>query len=125
MKFVEVSRPQFLLEWASGNYMMMQDGWDYYPTAADVLYNSFYGPLDGSLSFYDDAAVNAALRGACATIDDAARLAALQSIDATIGADVPVAPIAYFNRTVVCSARLREAVLSQMDRFDFTRVRIE
>jgi len=103
----------------------MQDGWNWYPTAADVLYNGFYGPLDGSLSLYDDPAVNAALRRACATLDDAARLAALQSIDATIAAAVPVTPIAYFNRTVVCSARLREAVLSQMNVFDFTRVWIE
>ena len=59
------------------------------------------------------------------TLDDAARVAAFQSIDATIAADVPVTPIAYFNRTVVCSARLHEAVLSPMDLFDFTGVWIE
>jgi len=52
-------------------------------------------------------------------------VAAFQSIDATIAADVPVTPIAYFNRTVVCSARLHEAVLSPMNLFDFTRVWIE
>ena len=125
LKFVEVSQKQFLPRWDSGDYMMMQDGWNWYPTAADVLYNGFYGPLDGSLSLYDDPAVNVALRRACATRDDAARMAALQSIDATIGADVPVTPIAYFNRTAVCSARLHEAVLSQMNVFDFTRVWIE
>ena len=123
--FTQVSQAQFLTRWDSGDYMMMQDGWNWYPTAADVLYNGFYGPLDGSLSLYDDPAVNASLRRACATLDDAARLAALQSIDATIAAAVPVTPIAYFNRTVVCSARLREAVLSQMNVFDFTRVWIE
>ena len=125
LKFVEVSQKQFLPRWDSGDYMMMQDGWNWYPTAADVLYNGFYGPLDGSLSLYDDPAVNVALRRACATRDDAARMAALQSIDATIAADVPVTPIAYFNRTAVCSARLHEAVLSQMNVFDFTRVWIE
>ena len=125
VKFVEVSRAEFLPAWASGNYMMLQDGWDTYPTAAAVLYGSFYGPLDGSLSFYDDPAVNVALRRAAATLDNAARLAAFESIDATIGAAVPVSPVACFSRTVVCSARLHDAVLSLMDRFDFTRVWIE
>ena len=49
-----------------------------------------------------------------------------QAVPTTFAADIQsTAPIAYFNRTVVCSARLREAVLSQMDRFDFTRVSIE
>ena len=85
----------------------------------------FDGALDGSASFYDDPAVNASLRQACATLDDAARLAAFESIDATLAAAAPVAPVGYFSRTVVCSARLHDAVLSPMDLFDFTRVSIE
>ena len=125
VRFVEVSRAQFWPRWQSGRFMMCQDGWNWYPTAAGALYNSFYGPLDGSGSFYDDAAVNASLRQANETLDDAARLAAIQSINATIAPDVPVTPIAYFSRTAVCSARLHEAVLSPLDLFDFTRVWIE
>ena len=42
-----------------------------------------------------------------------------------IAADAPVTPIGYIKRTVVCSARLHEAVLSPMTLFDFTRVWIE
>ena len=122
VRFIEVSRAQFWPKWQSGKFMMCQDGWNWYPTAAGALYNSFYGPLDESGSFYDDAAVNASLRQANETLDDAARLAAFQSINATIAPDVPVTPIAYFSRTAVCSARLHEAVLSPMNLFDFTRV---
>ena len=125
VKFVEVSQARFWSKWLSGKYMMCQDGWTYYPTAAGLLYDCFSGARDASASFFDDAAVNASLREACATGDDAARLAAFKSIDATIGAASPVAPIAYFSRAVVCSARLHDAVLSQMDLFDFSRVRIE
>jgi peptide/nickel transport system substrate-binding protein/oligopeptide transport system substrate-binding protein len=125
LKLVEVSPAQFWPKWESGKFMMCQDGWTYYPTAAGVLYDLFYGPLNGSGSFYDDTAVNVALRQACATTDDAARLAAFRSIDATVAAAAPVAPITYFSRTVVCSARLHDAVLSQMDLFDFSRVSIE
>ena len=127
VRFVEVSQAQFWSRWESGKFMMCQDGRSpaVAPTAADTLYNVFYGPLSESGAFYDDPTVTAALRLACETLDDAARVAALRSVDATIAADVPVTPIAYFNRTVVCSARLHEAVLSQMDWFDFTRVWME
>ena len=103
--------------------MMFQHGWmDDVPTADNVLYNLFYGPLDGSDSFYDDPAVNASLRRARATRTTSARVAAFESIDATIGADAPVTPVAYITRSVVCSARLHEAVLSPMNLFDFARV---
>ena len=116
---------QFLPKWYSGKYMMCQDGSDFTSPAAGGLYNLFSGAENGSLSFYDDPAVNASLRQACETLDDAARVAAFKSIDATIAADAPVTPIGYIKRTVVCSARLHEAALSPMTLFDFTRVWIE
>ena len=120
---VEASYEQFYAKWNSGTFMMFQEGWtDDVPTADNVLYNLFYGPLDGSDSFYDDPAVNASLRRARATRNTAARVTAFESIDATIGADAPVTPVAYITRSVVCSARLHEAVLSPMNLFDFTRV---
>ena len=126
LRFVEVSPAEFWPKWESGELMTSQVGWvDDVPTADNLLYNLFYGPLHGSPVIYSDPAVNASLRRARETIDDAARLAAFQSIDATVGADAPVAPIAYMNRTVVCSARLHEAVLSPMNLFDFARVWIE
>jgi ABC-type transport system substrate-binding protein len=126
LRFVEVSPAEFWPKWESGELMTSQVGWvDDVPTADNLLYNLFYGPLHGSAVIYSDPAVNASLRRARETIDDAARLAAFQSIDATVGADAPVAPIAYMNRTVVCSARLHEAVLSPMNLFDFARVWIE
>jgi ABC-type transport system substrate-binding protein len=103
--------------------MTSPEGWiDDYPAANDVLYNLFYGPLNGAGSSYDNPAVNAALLAARSTLDDATRVAAFQSIDATVAADVPVTPVAYMGRTVVCSARLHDAVLSPMNLFDFTRV---
>ncbi len=52
-------------------------------------------------------------------------MAAYQGVDATIAAAAPVAPIGYWPRDVVCSARLHDAVLSPMLQFDFTRVWIE
>ena len=126
VKLVKVSQAQFWGKWYSGKFMTFQGGWiDDAPTADNVLYNLFYGPLNQSGSFYDNPAVNTSLRQARETLDTAARVAAFQSIDATIAADAPVTPIAYFNRTVVCSARLHEAVLSPMNLFDFTRVWIE
>jgi ABC-type transport system substrate-binding protein len=126
VKLVKVSQAQFWGKWSSGKFMTFQGGWiDDAPTADNVLYNLFYGPPNRSGSFYDDAAVNASLRQARETLDTAARVAAFQSIDAAIAADVPVTPIAYFNRTVICSARLHEAVLSPMNLFDFTRVWIK
>lgn len=120
-----MSQAQFLPKWNSGRFMMCQDGSDFTSPAAGGLYHLFYGAENGSRSFYDDPAVNASLRQACETLDDAARVAAFQSIDATIAADAPVTPIGYIKRTVVCSARLHEAVLSPMALFDFTRVWIE
>jgi hypothetical protein len=42
-----------------------------------------------------------------------------------VAADVPVTPVDYRGRDVVCSARLHDAVLSPMDLFDFTRVWIQ
>ena len=108
---------------SSGRFMTSPEGWiDDYPAANDVLYNLFYGPLNGAGSSYDNPAVNAALLAARSTLDDATRVAAFQSIDATVAADVPVTPVAYMGRTVVCSARLHDAVLSPMNLFDFTRV---
>ena len=125
VKLVEVTQARFWPEWRTGDYMVCQDGWNYYATAATVLSNSFTSSLDGSESFYSDPAVDAAIAQANATLDDAARLAAFESIDATVAAATPVAPVGYFSRTIVCSARLHDAVLSPMDLFDFTRVSIE
>jgi oligopeptide transport system substrate-binding protein len=107
----------------SGQFMTSPEGWiDDYPAAADVLYNLFYGPMNGTGSSYNNPAVNAALRQACKTLGTATRVAAFQSIDATVAGDVPVTPIAYMGRTVVCSARLHDAVLTPMNLFDFKRV---
>jgi oligopeptide transport system substrate-binding protein len=126
VKLVKVSSGQFWGRWYSGNFMTFQSGWmDDAPTADNVLYNLFYGPLNQSGSFYNNPTVNAALRQARKTVDTAARMAAFQSINVTVAADVPVTPIAYFSRTVVCSARLHDAVLSPMNLFDFTRVWIQ
>ena len=126
VKLVKVSQAQFWGKWYSGKFMTFQGGWiDDAPTADNVLYNLFYGPLNQSGSFYDDPAVNASLRKARETLDTAARVAAFRSMDATIADDVPVTPIAHLGRTAVCSARLHEAVLSPMNLFDFTRVWIE
>ena len=125
VRFVEVSQEKFFPRWLTGKYMMCQDGgYTASPTAGEVLYDLFYSPLNLSDSFYDDPAVDAALRQACGTLDDAARVAAFKSIDATVAAAAPVTPVAYFGRTTVCSARLDGAVLSQMGLFDFTNVRI-
>jgi len=124
LRFVKVSGAQWSTKWDSGKFMMTQM-WAGFPAPSpSVLYDLFYGPL-GTGSFYDDPAVNASLRRARKTLDTAARVAAFQSIDATVAVDAPVTPIAYWSRTTVCSARLREAVLSQMRLFDFARVWIE
>jgi ABC-type transport system substrate-binding protein len=125
VRLVNVSQARWAARWDTGTYMMTQMWTSFVSLSPGVLYDLFYGPLDASGSFYDDAAVNASLRQACETLDDTARVAAFQSIDATIAADAPVTPIAYWPRAVVCSARLHEAVLSPMNLFDFTRVWIE
>jgi peptide/nickel transport system substrate-binding protein/oligopeptide transport system substrate-binding protein len=110
----------------SGNFMTSPAGWeDDTPAPDNVIFGLFYGPWNYSGSFYDDPSVNAALLAARGTLDYATRLTAYQSIDATVAADVPVTPIAYYGRDVVCSARLHDAVLSPMDLFDFTRVWIQ
>ena len=125
VRLVNVKPAQWSAKWDAGKYMMTQMWSSFVSVSPGVLYDLFYGPLDASGSFYDDAAVNASLRQACATLDDAARVAAFQSVDATIAADAPVSPISYWARTVVCSARLHDAVLSPMNLFGFTRVWIE
>jgi oligopeptide transport system substrate-binding protein len=126
VKLVKVSWPHLLQRVFSGNFMTSRLGWrDDYPVADNVLYGLFYGPSNGSGSFYNNPTVNAALLAARRTLDDTARLTAYQSIDATVAADVPVTPVAYYGRDVVCSARLHDAVLSPMDLFDFTRVWIQ
>jgi len=124
LRFVKVSGARWSTRWDSGRFMMTQM-WAGFPAPnPSVLYDLFYGPL-GTGSFYDDPTVNASLRRARRTLDTTARVAAFQSIDATVAADAPVTPIAYWSRTTVCSARLDEAVLSQMRLFDFARVGIE
>ena len=126
VKFVEVSPAKFFPTWRSGKYMMCQEGWNTATaTPGEALYNLFYGPVDMSDSFYDDPAVNDALRQACSTLDEVARVAAFKSIDATVGAAAPVTPVAWYGRPVVCSARLQDAVLDPVGLFDFTAVRIE
>lgn len=126
VKLVKVSFAQAMRCLGSGNFMMCRLGWlDDYPAAGDRLYNLFYGPSNGSGSFYNNPTVNAALRQARRTLDTATRVAAYQRIDAAVAADVPVTPISYFARDAVCSARLHDAVLSPMGLFDFTRVWIQ
>ena len=127
VKLVKVaSSTQLYQRTYSGRYMTAPEGWiDDYPVPDNVLYDLFYGPLNNSTSFYDDPTVNAALVAARSTLDTATRVAAYQSIDATIAADVPVTPVAYYGRDVVCSDKLHDAVLSPMGLFDFTGVWIQ
>ena len=125
MKFVEVGGDVFAAKWDSGKYMLTQM-WRSFPAPSPtVLYDLFYAPL-GTValagSFYDDPAVNASLSQARETLDTPARVAAFQSVDAAIAADAPVTPIAYWQRTVVCSSRLHDATLDPMMLFDFVRV---
>ena len=126
VKLVKVSWLQLLDRIYSRNFTTSPMGWqDDHPDASNVIFDLFYGPWNNSGSFYNNPTVNAALLAARGTLDYATRLAAYQSIDATVAADVPVTPVDYRGRDVVCSARLHDAVPSPMDLFDFTRVWIQ
>ena len=108
----------------SGKFSLSILGWSAdNPSAENFLYALFFSGADNALCGYSGA--DAELSAARATVDDAARLAAWKVCDAKIGADVPVIPIAHWGRTVVCSTRLHDATLSEMELFDYTTVWIQ
>ncbi len=126
LKPVKLTADAYLTRIYSGNYMTGNMGWFAdYPVAYDFLYPLFESTQNVLCSFYDNLAVDAALRDAQKTLDPMARLAAYEAIDATIGADAPVAPLLHYGRQAVCSARLHDATLSPMELFDFTKVWIQ